>query len=1297
VGVSINDSPPPPAPPTKGGEALELVTDFRRAVPVLLTMQVDLCPRRGSAKMRFDKDQKPAKLYLLFLVGITLVLFLYTVVGFWILPPIVKHLLEKNLSEQLHRRVTIDTIRINPYELSFSIKGFSVREANSPEKFLAFQELYAVVQGGSIIERALILREVSLTGPYVNISRSADNRFNFSDLLEPQKPVPESSSGAPAGPDAESAAVPPSKKSDSKADQARIFRFSIHNVQIIDGTMDYTDEAKGEVESLDNIQLNLPLISSLGDSQDGWMDLTVAARINESPLTVVAKAKPFSDPLESVVDVQLKDFDLSDYSAYLPPQLQFKVRSGKVDAQATVAYSQVEDGSSLKVAGEGAIKSFEVVDMHDSRLINLPRMEISVESLEPLAGKLHLSKVMIQSPEIDLWRNKDGKLNVQMLVAGSDTARPAPAPSTKEPPFLVQVDDVEITNGRVGFTDHAAPSDFKTSLEAIDLRISQFKNTPGSRTAIKLGARTEGNETLEIQGSMALDPVFYEGQVAVSGITPAKYAPYYQQQVLFDVIDGKLDLKTFLHIKPEARDLDLKLSDLMLSVTSLKLRKRGDAANFLEIPSLKVKESTLDLARKEVTLGELLSENGKISSGREKNGQLYTQTLLPAAPDLGTGKYLAEGVTKAEQDQWKFLLRKAALKDYTVSFEDRKLSEPATFLIDHVNLEGENLSVEKDSKSKIALSCRVNEGGTFRVEGDLNITPVFADLKLNLKDIEITPVQQYLPEDIKVKLMGGKLSVTGNLLLNTTKEDNLNASYAGDLVLSDFSSIDTIRGEGLSSWKNLSAKVVDAGNNPPRANIRLIGISDFFTRVAISPEGQINLLQVLGSSVEPEPGPVVDREKGLRAERKTGKKPEATPTAKSAASREKPQPAVPQKKGVQPAAIKIDQISLQGGKIAFSDNLIKPNFHAELLDIRGTVAGLSSEKDRFADVNLRGKLYRSSPLEITGKIGPFADNLFVDLSVNFKNIDLTRWNPYAQKYVGYTVEKGNLHLELKYLIAQKKLDSQNNIVFDRLTLGEKVDSPDATTLPVKFAISLLQDRNGEIQLGIPVSGDLNDPKFSLGSIIMNAVKNLILKAVTAPFALLGALLPQGVGEINHVDMDYTTGKMTDTGVKNLDALAKILHDRPNLELDIQGCLETNKGKEILTQDLFDKKLKTQKLKEMMKQGAAGVSIDQVTVSQDETQKYLKMAYDDEFSKGLLKSVFSKTSPPEEMKTQLLAKIQVTDEEVKSLAYDWALKVKEYLLESGKVEPRRLFVLEPTIVSPAAKTESAGNGVNLKLK
>jgi len=347
-------------------------------------------------------------------------------------------------------------------------------------------------------------------------------------------------------------------------------------------------------------------------------------------------------------------------------------------------------------------------------------------------------------------------------------------------------------------------------------------------------------------------------------------------------------------------------------------------------------------------------------------------------------------------------------------------------------------------------------------------------------------------------------------------------------------------------------------------------------------------------------------------------------------------------------------------------------------------------------VNLRGKLYRSSPLEITGKLRPFPDNLFADLSVNFKNIDMTRWDPYARKYVGYTLEKGNLQLELKYLLAKTKLDAQNNIVLDRLTLGERVDSPAATTLPVKFAISLLQDRNGQIELGIPISGDLDDPKFSLGSTILTFFKKLIMNAITAPFALLGALLPQGVDNIDRIDMDPASGKIPEASLNKLEALVKVLQDRPNLEVDIQGTIQSESGKEILRQQLFQDKLKAQKLKETMKGGGASVALDQVTITPDEAEKYLKMAYDEEFPKeGLDRIRIFKKTPADDMKARLLSTIEVTDEDVRSLAYDWALKVKEYLLGTGKIEARRMFLLEPVLAGPSDSAK--GNSVTLKLK
>jgi uncharacterized protein involved in outer membrane biogenesis len=1252
--------------------------------------------------MKFEKEQKPAKLYLFFILGTTLIWILYAIVGFWVLPPVLKAQLEKTLSAQLHRQASIESIQINPFELSFSIKGFVVKELNSAENFLAFDEFSGVVQGGSIVASALIMREVRLTGPRVNISLKKDHRFNFSDLLAEEasaapKVQPAEAEVAPE-PLSQRATRPQSKPSEGNDGKTSAFKLSLHNVQIVNGRLDFWDELKDTKESIQNINLELPLVSSLGEMSGGWTELTITARVDQSPLAIEARAKPFPDPREAAVDVHLKDFDLSNYQAYLPPHFRFKLNSGLVDARVGATYAQTEGGPLLKISGDAVLRDFEAVDLNDQKLVALPRLDISVQSLEPLAGKLHLSKVQVQSPALHLGRNKDGKLNVQTLIAGGGTGEGGVAGKAKEPGFQVEVDEIAITDGTLGFTDQAMEPEFRTSIETFDLKVTQFSNAPESKAVLAISARTETGETLGLEGAFSLDPFRYEGGVGLSEIAPAKYAPYYRNQVLFDVIDGRLELKTRVDFEAGGKKPDVRLSDLMATVTSLKLKKRDEGVTFLEIPSLHVREGTLNLARKEVTIGEVTSNQGMLAAAREKTGVLSLQALIPTAPELGTGKYLAQGIAAAEESSWKFLLQKISLKDSIVRFEDRVMPEPVSFLVDHITFEGRNFSMAEESKSNIALSCRMNESGTVAIDGDLIINPMFADLKVTLKDIPILPVQQYLPEDVKVKPTAGKLSAAGSLLLGKSKENTLGLTYTGDVSLSDFSSTDKIKNEDFFFCKSFALNGIEAGINPVRASVKKIAVKDFFLRVTISPEGNINVLQVLGSDIEPKAIAGDEQKKGSKIEKKSGEKTARTPAKQAGDHRQNPQTGAGEKTTEPPAAIKIDQVTLQGGEIAFTDNHIKPNFRAELFDVGGTIAGLSTGKDMLADVNLRGKLYRSSPLEITGKISPFPDNLHVDLSVKFKNIDLTRWNPYAQKYVGYSLDKGNLHLELKYVIVKKTLDSQNNIVLDRLTFGEKVDSPDATTLPVKFAVSLLQDSKGEIALGIPVTGNIDDPNFSLGKVILSAFKNILMKAVTAPFAFLGSLLPQGIQDLDRVEIDSATGKITETSVKKLDAVAKILHDRPNLELDLQSNIESESGKEILRQKRFEAKLKNQKMKEMIQKGAVVVSVDQVTLSPDEVTKYLKMAHEEEFPRGgFLKLDFGKKPSPEEMKSQLLARIQVDDDDLRSLAYDWALAVKEYLLEAGKVEPRRLFVLQPIIGSQAAQTEAKGNGVNLQLK
>ena len=204
-------------------------------------------------------------------------------------------------------------------------------------------------------------------------------------------------------------------------------------------------------------------------------------------------------------------------------------------------------------------------------------------------------------------------------------------------------------------------------------------------------------------------------------------------------------------------------------------------------------------------------------------------------------------------------------------------------------------------------------------------------------------------------------------------------------------------------------------------------------------------------------------------------------------------------------------VTLQGGAVNFSDKFIKPNYSASLVEIGGRVSGLSSEESRLADIDLRGKLENSAPLEIVGKINPLAKDLFLDLKVDFRDMDLSPLSPYSGRYAGYGIQKGKLTLNLKYHIEKGKLDSENKVFLDQFTFGDAVDSPDATKLPVRLAVALLKDRSGEIHLDLPVTGSIDDPKFSIWGVVWKIVVNLLVKAATSPFALLGAIFGGGRG------------------------------------------------------------------------------------------------------------------------------------------------------------------------------------------
>lgn len=611
-----------------------------------------------------------------------------------------------------------------------------------------------------------------------------------------------------------------------------------------------------------------------------------------------------------------------------------------------------------------------------------------------------------------------------------------------------------------------------------------------------------------------------------------------------------------------------------------------------------------------------------------------------------------------------------AIERYQLALKDSAAPESVHLDAHNIKLRLGALSTVKNRQAKIFLSCGIGKKGSLSSNGTIKLNPFGTRLNVQLKDFDISPLQSYVGEKVKLRVTKGLFSTSGNLSLESSRDGKYVPSYSGEAYLRKFATIDDLNGDDFLKWESLALNGMDLRLSPTYVAVKQVSLTDFYSRITINPDGSLLPIEIVTSeNASPEPQKKPDRP-GPGLEQTAGKEP-------------KPR-------------IKIQTVTLQGGRIDFKDRHIKPNYAAKLDEVSGKISGLSSEETIFADVDLFAKLDNYAPLEITGKINPLRDDLFVDLKASFKNMELGPLTPYSGRYLGYTIEKGKLSFTLQYQIVKKKLDSQNNIYFDQLTLGEQVESPDATKLPVRLAIALLKDRQGKIDLNIPVSGTLDDPQFSVGRIIIKIIVNLITKAATAPFALLGAIFGGGE-ELSYIEFDYGAHDLTQANAAKLDKLATALYGRPNLKLDIEGYVDRDKDKEGLRQLFFKRKIKARKLQDMIKKGTPALLVDEVSIWPEEYKTYLKKAYSKEkFPKPRNIIGLEKDLPPSEMEKLMLAHTEISDDDLRQLTSLRTQEVQSHILKSGKVEPERIFLIEAPTLAPKEKEKLRKSRVDFRL-
>lgn len=1160
---------------------------------------------------------------LLIVVALLTLIVLFIVTA---LPSIIRSKAAEVVKKSYGRTLVIRKLSINPFTWTVEARGVSLTARGSNAVFFACSSVRGKISPASVYHRAPVLSSLDLVSPYLHLIRNDATTYNFSDLIPAKKTKP----------------------------VAQPVRFSLNNIRLKQGAIDFTDLLLPEKQrrTVRKLEISIPFLSNLPYLADTYITPGMSALVDGAPFSLEGKLKPFSRQVEFMVEVKLTDLNLPSYAAYLPATVPLRLRSGKLTTDLRITHRAVAAGRpEMIVSGPTRITGLDLRDRRDAPLCTLDGGLVRIRQALLMAGLYEIDAVELTSPNIHLFRDRQGMLNVmghahpvskmdETPRLGTEKQGKTLKEETKQPTDIavtVNVAKITLEKGQIHFRDEAPPGGFAVDLDAISLDVSGLSTQKNMNAQYKLSFATNRKEQFDLSGAFTVAPPATATKVMFSGLALDAVSPYLAE-FLTAPLSGKLDGSATLSFTPETGP---RITDLSLALKRLAVK--FGVKDGIMIPDITLKGGAVDLKERRAAVEGVVVKGGSLIVSRAADGALSPLSLLrPPAP----ARPLPASPATAQPQPLPFRYKVTSVNviGIDLGFTDYMNKEAPSFTIKKATLSLGNLT-SGGALMPFGFSARLN-GGSLNSTGTLGVTPFRFSGACNLKGIPIADFDAYYPEELHLIIADGILDTDLSVTL-TAATEGMTGTFQGDMTLKRFHSLDEDEGEDLLKWDNLHLGGIRGTLKPFSLTLAQVALTDYFARVTIEKDATLNLQKLYVS--------------------KTAGRPSSPPLPSPPTQPAAPAPSPTGK-------IAIDAVTLQGGTLVFSDHHITPEFSATMYHLGGKINGLSSEQMKFADVDLRGNLRNQSPLGITGKINPLRGDLFVDMKVSFADIELAPLSPYSGAYLGYTVDKGKLFLDLMYQIENKRLTSENRVFIDQFTFGDKVESDQATKLPVRLAIALLKDSKGEIHLDLPVTGRTDDPKFSIWKVIGQVLMNLFEKAATAPFKLLGALF-SGSESFSGIAFAPGSTELTGGEQQKLSKLGKVLADRPTLNLEVRGFVDKQRDPEGYRQELLRKKMRNEKFLELVKEkkNIPGQTAEEMTLAPEELSTWLAAVYKKEkFPKprnvvGLVKEL-----PDHEMRKLIFANTPVGEEELSQLARERVVAVMNYLVSAAGAPRERIF-------------------------
>jgi len=814
---------------------------------------------------------------------------------------------------------------------------------------------------------------------------------------------------------------------------------------------------------------------------------------------------------------------------------------------------------------------------------------------------------------------------------GTDKAEAAP----KAPPttWAFAIDRFLLKNSQLIFTDRSQSSPFRTALGPVNLRVDNLRTEVGQTSGFAFEAWSEAREHVAFKGDLSLMPLASKGSLVVENLSLPKYRPYEQEQVASEIRSGTASLRAEYRFEWGERRHLMEVTDLAFSLKDVTIAERGVAEPAIELPRLDISHAKADLLTPSVEVGAVTADGGVLRVQKGKEGGLNLARLFtPTKP---------KEKKKAEDKPVAFLLKELALKGFRIGWEDQSLARPLKTEVRDLNLRLQGFSLDPAASAKAALDFRLEEGA-FQLEGSLAPLKTTGDLAVKAEGFDLGLWDPYLDSALDLRIASGKVGLEGRVRFAFEGRKTDGITYLGGASVKGLEVRDAKLGEPFLRWKQLAVTGADLRTAPLTVAIKAVDWTDLEGRLVVQPDGSTNVARALrlesGDPAKAKPAPV------------TASAIPATPAAAP--------------------DISIARVGIAGGRLSFIDRSVKPNAALVLSDLEGSYVGLSSRPEATSKVLFKGKAGGLAPITISGRAMPLRNDMDTDVALRIQGADLTDFTPYTGKYLGYTVQKGKLDVDARLRIDHRKLKAENAVKLDQFFLGDKVESPEATHLPVKLGLAILRDRKGVIGFDLPVEGSLDDPDVKYGKLVWKAIFGLLGKIATSPFTAIGHLFGSDVGDPSVLAFAPGAATLDAAATTKLQGLAKALMERPALKLEAEGAVDAVQDGAALRRAALEARLRQTRQKALKLP-------EEAPLPAAERERWLRTAFEAAFPAPKPEKGAQPVPPPPpaEMEQRLLSQVTVEPTALEQLADARAKAVLGWLLNTGKADPERVFEVQ----------------------